>query len=427
MDNNVYKNDKQQKDVVINELRNDWIEHCVPLEPVNIIKDGIRFDFNYGARVFIPETSQYTYRIQFFDGISGNMVYNDIHSAGDGAIAGNKYYIPYAIKIFRVETNELIFQHVLNLKNRNVVIYIPSPCIGDTIAWFAPIEDFRKKHDCNVFVYFQNQSMIELFRDEYQNIRFVSKDDLNQIMPYATYRIGVQLDGGTVFSPIDYRQVNLIQVASNALGMDSNIEYKPIISYDRTKERIIKEPYVCIATHGSGMCKEWLNPFGWEEVIDFLKNNGYRVLCIDRDKFNGQGMLYSKMPYNADDFTGNKPLKERSELISNCDFFIGIGSGLSWLAWALNKPVVLISGFSMPFAEFYTPYRIINYQVCHGCYNDVRHKFKINEYLWCPRHFGKPQQYECSRGISSKMVIDKIKTIPEFIQHYNNNNINKEV
>ena len=28
----------------------------------------------------------------------------------------------------------------------------------------------------------------------------------------------------------------------------------------------------------------------------------------------------------------------------NCEFFIGLGSGLSWLAWGLNKDVVFIDG-----------------------------------------------------------------------------------
>ena len=63
----------------------------------------------------------------------------------------------------------------------------------------------------------------------------------------------------------------------------------------------------------------------------------------------------------AEDFTGNRPLQERLSLLHHADFFIGLGSGLSWLAWAADTPVVMISGFSHPSTEFHTPYRVINF------------------------------------------------------------------
>ncbi len=51
---------------------------------------------------------------------------------------------------------------------------------------------------------------------------------------------------------------------------------------------------------------------------------------------------------------------------------MGLSSGLSWLAWAAGIPVVMISGFTHPTNEFATPYRVINYHACNGCWNDVR-------------------------------------------------------
>ena len=108
---------------------------------------------------------------------------------------------------------------------------------------------------------------------------------------------------------------------------------------------------------------------------------------------------------------------ERAELIANAEFFIGLGSGLSWLAWCCRKPVVLISGFSLPEAEFYTPYRIINFNVCHGCYSDTRYQFDHREYDWCPKHRNTPRHYECTRCIGAEEVIRRIRTIPEFQKH----------
>ena len=82
-----------------------------------------------------------------------------------------------------------------------------------------------------------------------------------------------------------------------------------------------------------------------------------------------------------------------------------MGSGLSWLAWALNKKVSMISGFSDPFAEFISD----NYRLspppgkCHGCFNDKSLVFD-RSWDWCPRD----KNYECSKTITPEMVKEKI-------------------
>ena len=143
-------------------------------------------------------------------------------------------------------------------------------------------------------------------------------------------------------------------------------------------------------------CKTWNNPCGWVETIDFLKANGYRVLCIDRDRVYGKSNLFTYMPIGAEDFTGNLPLQERINLLKDADFFIGLPSGLSWLAWACNIPVVMIGGFSLPYSEFNTPYRVINYNACHGCWNDCQCKFDGFQYDFCPRLRGTAREFECN-------------------------------
>jgi len=44
-------------------------------------------------------------------------------------------------------------------------------------------------------------------------------------------------------------------------------------------------------------------------------------------------------------------LQEVINDMQTCEFFIGIGSGLSWLALSVGLPVVLISGFSETYTE----------------------------------------------------------------------------
>ena len=166
---------------------------------------------------------------------------------------------------------------------------------------------------------------------------------------------------------------------------------------------------MCIGVQASGTWKGWHYPGGWDAVVDYLKGVGYRVICIDRDYEVFDKELIMKIPEGAEDFTGNIPLTERINLLAYAEFFIGLGSGLSWLAYAAGCPVVMIVGFTLPWFEFDTPYRVQNYLTCYGCFNDVRVDYK--DVKNCPYHKDTEQQYECSRLITSRQVISTIERV----------------
>ena len=98
------------------------------------------------------------------------------------------------------------------------------------------------------------------------------------------------------------------------------------------------------------------------------------------------------------------------EVMKTCEIFIGVGSGLSWVSWTLDIPTVLISGFSKPISEFegYDFIRIFNSSVCNGCYN--RFRLDSGDWNWCPDQKGTDRQFECTKSITGKMVIDSIKS-----------------
>jgi autotransporter strand-loop-strand O-heptosyltransferase len=105
---------------------------------------------------------------------------------------------------------------------------------------------------------------------------------------------------------------------------------------------------------------------------------------------------------------GNFPLTDRMWYLHHCEFFIGVSSGLAWLAWSCGKKVVVISGVTKATNEFTEDcIRVINEDVCHGCWNSEQHadKFTVFAKTLCPEN----KNWECSRKISPKMVIDKIK------------------
>jgi autotransporter strand-loop-strand O-heptosyltransferase len=295
-----------------------------------------------------------------------------------------------------------------------VLIQLPVGTLGDTLGWLPYAVKFQEKHGCRLTVSMAER-LIPLFKDAYPTIEFLAHEKVDAGHFYATYRIGLFFDDDvTIFQPCDFRLVGLHRTAGYILGVDPT-EQPPNIHLS-DDSRPIAEPYVCIATQSTTQCKYWNNPLGWTEVVRFLKEKGYRVICIDQKPVHGFGLVWNHIPHGAEDETGDRSLQERARWLKNADFFIGLGSGLSWLAWSMQIPVVLISGFSHPNTEFDTPYRVINYHTCNSCWNDVRVRFDHKDFLWCPRHKDTPRQFECTRLITAQQVIQTLQPLVQSAQ-----------
>ena len=118
---------------------------------------------------------------------------------------------------------------------------------------------------------------------------------------------------------------------------------------------------------------------------------------------------------NNHNYKGLTTIKDYSientmQIISSCEFFVGLSSGLSWLAWALNKHVFMIANFSEESHEFKTDCtRITNKSVCNGCWNNKNFKFDKANWNYCPIWEGYEKQFECQKSITSQMVIENIE------------------
>ena len=321
-----------------------------------------------------------------------------------------KFFIRFRLIISRKGENEPIFTHDYDAGNKEVMIQLPVGTLGDSIGWFSYVERFQKKHQCKVLCV-MTPWIADIVRNQYPDITFITAADTSRYKPYACYYMGLFFKGDVDHQPIDFRYIGLHRTAGYILGVDPSDEPPRV---DLTAPRQIKEKYVCIAAQSSSQAKYWNNPTGWMTVVSFLKDHGYRVLCIDKEKVYGTGLNWNYIPYGAEDFTGDIPLQERINLIKDADFFIGLSSGLSWLAWCCKVPVVMISGFTHPTNEFSTPYRVINYHTCHSCWNDMRLDFDHFDFLWCPRHKGTERHFECTKMISAEQVITTIRKIPSF-------------
>ena len=376
--------------------------------PTQQAAGGLRFDFNDGCRVVLPESDR-SWRLRLRDLDTGNVLYETELKAGR-VNSSKRYFVRFGVEVW--QDGEIALRHDYCAADRDVLIQLPVGTLGDPLGWFPYAVKFQERHGCRLTCA-MSEKLIPLFRDAYPNITFLSHDEVETTRYYATYSIGLFFDDKDfVHQPCDFRHVGLHRTAAYILGVDPSETAPRIALADDT--RPIAEPYVCIATQSTTQSKYWNNPHGWREIVGFLKAAGYRVVCVDQKPTHGHGLVWNQIPHGAEDETGDKPLTERARLIRHADFFIGLSSGLSWLAWAAGTPVVLISGFTHPTNEFDTPYRVINYHACNGCWNDVRVRFDHQDFLWCPRHKDTPRQFECTRLITADQVKAVIHTIPAF-------------
>ncbi len=372
---------------------------------------GIRFDFNDGCRVALRE-SDHPWKVRLSDLDTGNILFETELKAGR-INSAKRYYVRIRIEIW--QQGESLFVHEYSAAGREVMVQFPVGTLGDPMGWFPYAVKFRERHGCKLTCA-MGEKLIAIFRDAYPEITFLAHEEVKPERYYATYSIGLFFDDKDfIHQPCDFRHVGLHRTAGYILGVDPT-EVRPRLSIENDT-RPIAEPYVCIAVQSTTQSKYWNNPEGWRSIVTFLKEAGYRVVCIDQKATHGHGLIWNHIPHGAEDETGDKTLAERTRFLKHAAFFVGLSSGLSWLAWAAGTPVVMISGFTHPTNEFETPFRVINYHACNSCWNDPRVRFDHQNFLWCPRHKDTPRQFECTRLITPDQVKTVIRSIPGFGIH----------
>jgi autotransporter strand-loop-strand O-heptosyltransferase len=384
--------------------------------PTQQAPEGILFDFNQGARVLLPPREDGKWRIRLRDLDTGNVLFQ---SENQGALVNSakRFFVRFGIEVWALDGEGAarpVFSHMYDSGGRFVLIQFPLGTLGDILAWFPHAARFAERHQCRLACA-MSPLIIPLLRDAYPDIEFVTHEAVAErglaARAYATYCLGLFFDDAAcVFQPTDFRQVGLHRTAAYILGVDPVEAPARLALPDET--RPIEEPYICIAVQSSTQAKYWNNPFGWHEVVAYLKARGFRVICIDQKKVHGTGLIWNHTPHGAEDETGDRPLTERARWLRHAAAFVGLSSGLAWLAWAAGTEVALISGFTHPTNEFATPYRVINWHACNSCWNDVRVRFDHKDFLWCPRHAGSERQFECTRLITAEQVIATLGRIP---------------
>lgn len=361
----------------------------------------VNINFIDGPFVEIIENGDNLYRVEFINKKTNKIEYQLNLRSNHWSRCSLKYYVDWLIRIKGID-NDYVHEHHLNLENKRVLIAFESKSLGDTLSFFPYVEKFRVDNNCNVIVSTFNN---ELFINQYPEIEFVQPGtNVNGI--HALYRLGLffktHSDGvrkiNIEYHPIDPKTVPLSKIPSDTLGLDY-VELRPKLpQLGEGKKKV-----VCIGPHSTAQAKYWNNPTGWQEVVNHLNDKGYEVRLLSREE---DGYMGNRNPTGVVQ-QPRGPLTDVLKTLQESELFIGLGSGLSWLAWSANIPVILISGFSDDYTEPVDGVsRIINKNVCNSCWN--RHDFDPGDWNWCPDHKGTNRQFECSRNISAEQVIKEI-------------------
>lgn len=313
-------------------------------------------------------------------------IYKDVLKNGMWMKCNKRYIGNFFIEIRNTKgalKERISFLHYI--KGKRVFVTFDSAALGDTIAWIPYVLEFQQRYQCKVIVStFKNF----LFKDAYPELEFVEPGSTVEDI-VAMPQLGWFWDKDK--EPVNPVTIPLQQTATNILHLP----------YTELRPRIINLPgvllenekYVCISTKSTAQCKLWDN---WPELIQALKDQGYRVIELSKD---------------ADDFGAemleNTSLESVINHLKGCEFYIGLSSGISWLAWAVEAKVIMIANFTEANHEF-DCIRIENRSVCNGCWNNPKFRFNRGDFNWCPEHEDTPRQFECHRSISAKDVIKKL-------------------
>ena len=376
-----------------------------------------------GASLDIIGDDGFTYDVLFYDNTNNELIHREQLRCGNWTKTSRKYFTNWKIIILKNDVE--VFSEELILKNKVVKIKIDSNALGDNIGWVPYCEEFRKKHNCELIV---ETTLHEFFKPYYNEITWNALSDSNSNDEvYAFYSISIGINSlvhkeqmkklnqnfekninikyspNLTFFDNNYHPehpslIPLQKIGSNFLGLEWK-EIRPNFNV-ASDERPIEKKYICISEFASsyGM-KEWNNQIGWKTLIQELKNLGYEIVSISKEKSNLKNIIKRN---------GDYPLSDRIWYLKHCEFFIGLSSGLSWLSWSVNKKTVMIAGFTEDWYEFQeNTIRVKNYNACTGCFNSEEHADKLCCYhgSFCPEN----KNFECSRKISPKMVIEKLK------------------
>jgi len=358
----------------------------------------IKISFSDGPMVEIVGDKKEDYFVEFINSKTDKVIHSSTIQNNMWTKCSIKYHVPWIIRVNGV------VEHELDLKGKKVKIVLNSKAVGDTIAWTPQFLEFAERYKCEVTAStFHNNWFIK--NPKYKDIKFVPPGDSGAY--YAIFQVGWFMgdDGkwdSNVYHPTSPNTIPLIQSATDIL----DLPYKEI-NYGLTfkpKKRPIESKYICISPHSTSGLKQWPYDY-WEELAGLLNSKGYKVVDISYEDVDKKNII-------------NKPKLSWSNTYNylyHADYYIGLGSGLSWFNWAMDKPTLMVNNF-IPYGYEFTNKltKVEDYSVCNNCWVNKNFQFDRGDWDWCPVNKDTPLHFTCHKSIKPQRVFNILLKLLEF-------------
>jgi autotransporter strand-loop-strand O-heptosyltransferase len=268
-------------------------------------------------------------------------------------------------------------------------MHLDSFCLGDTICFSSLIDcfiDYHKPKYVYVSTFFPH-----LLKSNNPKYEFINANQ------DKFYEVDKLLDVGYDKKKMSHTFGGMFYAAKDTMKLPQST--KPVKPPVIPKERKIVENKVTIGPETIKEISQWnYNGIdGWQEVVNALHNGFYSVYNVSYENtMNLQNVI---------GIHGHDDINVAIDHIISSKFFVGLSSGLSWLAWAYDVPVVMISNFTRKENEF-DCFRVDNTSICNSCFNifpNIKSK--------CPLFLGTERENECHNLITPQDVINKINEV----------------
>lgn len=356
-----------------------------------------RFHTEYrdGFRLIVEHLPPGDWTAQFWD--EDRIVYSTPIREGSWYSPRQNWFTPWRVEV--LQGTEVVWNYSVEPAKLSIDIRIDSSSLGDCLVWMGQVERFMEHWGPQKVRVKSHISHIwdrEYYRERGIEIVDAFSGESDVLLGLGVY-YSLEEPWRRWEHRNDWRKIHMGQIASDRLGipfserrprLDPKIKNPPLISREK--------PIVAFATQSTAGAKYWNNPTGWKDLVAGMSE--YHWIHTSPE---GGGVGDEEL---------NSELETIAGAIKSSRFFVGLPSGLSWLAWALEVPTFIISGFSPSLVEESDGITIIrNNRVCNSCWSwDV---FNKGDWNWCPAWKGTHRQFECTKEIGWREVESEIMDV----------------
>lgn len=274
-----------------------------------------------------------------------------------------------------------------DFSDKEILLHFDSFCLGDTLCFSSLLSTFLEYHKPKK-VYLTTFAPY-LFDIEDDRVEIILASDPTRMID-CDKMVNVGYDKNN----LSHTMNGMFYATKDTMKLPLYLTFgKPPVR-KKTIERIDNK--IVIAPESLKKIAKWgyFGSYGWQQVVDYLNSQGFDVFNVSYENTMNLSGVKS--------FNGFDDINVALDHIVSSKLFIGLSSGLSWLAWSYNIPVVMVSGFTKEINEF-PCYRVSNPVGCSGCFNIFQ-----NIQSHCPLFTNTIRENECHKKITPEMVIEKI-------------------